>query len=123
MDVGNTSTNSLMCVCPPAPLLLIRPGMWVNANKLTTFSYGFSTFFMPQTSVPTVVYGPFSVGHGYTVDATHAVENPSGYGLVQIWVGNSSPASIATVMVYPGLTSIRPANANERAAYAAGWRP
>jgi hypothetical protein len=123
LDVSNTSTNSLMCVCPPAPLLLIRPGMSVNANKPTSFSYGFSTYFIPQTSVPTVVYGPFSVTHGYRVEATHAVENPSRYGLVQIWVGNTSPVDIAQVMVYPSGTSIRPANANERAAYEAGWRP
>jgi hypothetical protein len=123
MGIDYTSTNSLMCVCPPAPLLLIRPHMWVNANKPVSFSYGFSTYYEPLTSVPAVLYGPFSVGHGYTVGATHAVENPSGYGLVQIWVGNSSPDSIAQVFVYLGRTSIRPANANERAAYAAGWRP
>jgi hypothetical protein len=123
MDVNNTSTNSLMVVCPPAPLLLIRPGMTINCNKPTSFSYGFSTHLMPQTSVPTVLYGPFSVSHGYSVEATHAVENPSRVGLVQIWVGNSSPDSIASVFVYPGGTSIRPANANERAAYEAGWRP
>ena len=124
MNVGEMSTNSLTCVCPSAaPLLLIRPHMYTNANKPVSFSYGLSMSGTPSTSVPTTLYGPFSVGNRYVVSATHAVENPSGYGLVQIWVGNSSPDSVAMVLVYPDRTHIRPANANERAAYEAGWRP